>query len=427
MIRLAYTIITLGSSTLWGVVSGWLIYFYLPPGETPLVPLAFYSIVIILSKVINIVIGLPIGYLSDHTKSGWGRRLPYVISGAIFLPILFVLLWTPPTTYESNLNLLYIFIILIAFNLAYEIHQIPYESLLPELAIGEKDRVTISSWKTGFLLGGNVLAGFAGPMIGSLGYVTSMWIFAIIVSPFMILPGFFLRRHINTSYRPPQLIRRITFIKGLNTTFRNRNFQIFSISWVMFWTGAALVLETMPFIVTEICRLDEADAVYFYLPAIIVTLLAFPFVIRLSERYGMKTIYRGSLLAGAISLSAIMLIGDWIPIPLIAQGIIWVVIQSASLAGAQILPTAMIADIIDRDEPLTGQRREGSYYSVWAMLNQVSSGVATAVIPLFFLFGRSQVDPQGPLGVRLLGLLGGVLLLIAFWVFRNYKLGMGLR
>jgi Na+/melibiose symporter-like transporter len=109
------------------------------------------------------------------------------------------------------------------------------------------------------------------------------------------------------------------------------------------WTAATLVLETLPFVVTEVCQLKESDTVYFYLPAIAITLVAFPFITRLSERYGMKAIYRGSLLAGAISLPGLMLIGDGIPIPLLAQGIIWVVLQSASLAGAQILPSAMIA------------------------------------------------------------------------------------
>lgn len=153
MAWLIYTVITLGSATLWGSISGWLLYFYLPPGEQPLVPIAFYSVVILASKAVNILLGLPIGYLSDHTRSNWGRRLPYIIGGGIFLPVLFFFLWTPPSTTESNWNLLYLAAVLIAFSAAYEIHQIPYDFLLPELAVGEKDRVTISTWKTGFLLG----------------------------------------------------------------------------------------------------------------------------------------------------------------------------------------------------------------------------------------------------------------------------------
>ena len=389
------------------------------PGEPPIVPLAVYSIVILVSKVVNIVIGLPIGYLSDHTNSSWGRRLPYVIGGAILLPVLFVLLWTPPHAGASTSVPVYLFLVLIAFNLVYEVHQVPYESLLPELAVGEKDRVAISSWKTGFLLGGNILAGFTGPLIGSLGYVQTMWIFAIVAAPILILPGFFLRKRIDLSY---QTTRQISFINSLKATFSNRNFQIFALSWGLVWTGATLVLETLPYIVTEVCGLQEADAVYFYLPAIGITLLAFPFINQLSERYGMKTIYRGSLLAGAITLPTLMLIGDWMPVPLLAQGILWVVLQSASLAGAQILPGAMVAEITDYDEHLTGQRREGSFYSVWGLLNQASSGLGLAIIPLFLLLGRSKLDPQGPLGVRLLGLFGGLLLLVSFWVFHFYKL-----
>jgi GPH family glycoside/pentoside/hexuronide:cation symporter len=189
----------------------------------------------------------------------------------------------------------------------------------------------------------------------------------------------------------------------------------------LLWTAATLVLETLPFVVTEICHLTEADTVYFYLPAIAITLIAFPFINQLSARYGMKIVFRGSLLAGAVSLPLLILIGDWIPIPLLAQGIFWVVLQSASLAGAQILPSAMIAEITDIDEKQTGQRREGSFYSVWGLLNQVSSGLGLAIIPLFLLLGRSQSDPHGPLGVRLLGAAGGLILLAAFWIFRQYN------
>jgi glycoside/pentoside/hexuronide:cation symporter, GPH family len=420
MAWLAYTIITLGSSTLWGVASGWLLYFYLPPGEQPLVPLAIYSIVILVSKAVNILLGLPVGYISDHTRSSWGRRLPYVIGGAVFIPIFFVLLWTPPHNSSSSLTSVYLFLVLIAFNTAYEIHQVPYESLLPEMAVGEKDRVAISSWKTGFLLVGNILAGFTGPLIGKFGYFHSMLAFAMLVAPIMILPGFFLRKKIDYNFQPT---RQISFITSLKITFSNRPFQIFAIAWGLMWTAATLVLETLPFVVTEVCRLTEADTVYFYLPAIAITLIAFPFITQLAERYGMKVVFLGSLLAGAISLPGLMLIGDWIPIPLLAQGILWVVLQSASLAGAQILPSAMIAEITDYDEHLTGQRREGSFYSVWGLLNQVSSGLGLAVIPLFLLLGRSRSDPHGPLGVRLLGLAGGLILLISFWVFRNYESG----
>jgi glycoside/pentoside/hexuronide:cation symporter, GPH family len=281
-----------------------------------------------------------------------------------------------------------------------------------------EERVTISSWKTGFQLGGNILAGFTGPLIGWVGYVRTMLLFAVIAAPLLILPGFFLRKRVTIR---DQRSGQIPFLMSLKITFANRNFQVFALSWGLFWTGATFVLETLPFIVTEICRLPESDAVYFYIPAILITLISFPFIIRLSERYGMKATYRGSLFAGAISLASLMLISNRIPLPLLAQGILWVALQSASLAGAQILPSAMIAEITDEDEVQTGHRREGSFYSVWGLLNQAASGLGMAIIPLFLILGRSKSDPHGPLGVRLLGLLGGIFLFIAYVIFQQYK------
>src|SRR5258708_10584731 len=68
MTWLAYTIIILGSSTLWGIINGWLLYFYLPPQGNPLVPVALFSIFIIISRAINILIGLPIGRSEEHTS-----------------------------------------------------------------------------------------------------------------------------------------------------------------------------------------------------------------------------------------------------------------------------------------------------------------------------------------------------------------------
>ena len=86
------------------------------------------------------------------------------------------------------------------------------------------------------------------------------------------------------------------------------------------------------------------------------------------------------------------------------------------------LPQAFAAEITDYDEKLTGQRREGAYYSAWVLIGQLISGLAGAVLPLLFLLGRSQSDANGPLGVRLTGLIGGALMLISLLIFLRYPL-----
>ena len=134
-----YSIIVLGSSALWGMLNGWLLYFYLPPTGPTLIPAALYGLVLLVSKAITIGCTLAVGYISDRTKSSWGRRLPYIVAGGTLLPIFFVLLWTPPYSGYSIWNLVYITIILILFNVIYEFYQIPYK-LPPAGAVGLGER-----------------------------------------------------------------------------------------------------------------------------------------------------------------------------------------------------------------------------------------------------------------------------------------------
>jgi GPH family glycoside/pentoside/hexuronide:cation symporter len=416
MADIAYALLTLGSSSLWGFVSGWILYFYLPPNGGPLVPIALYSAVMLLSRGINIASTLPIGFISDQTRTRWGRRMPYIFASSLFMLGAFILLWTPPHPSESLTNLFYLAIVMVVFNMAYSFHQIPYEALLPEFAPEEKRRVNIAGWKSGFQLVGAVFAGFAGPLIEAIGYRNSALIFVGITFPFFFLPFFFIREN----QTPPETKSvSMGFWTHLKLTLANRAFLIFISAWALFWMSATFVLETIPYIATEICRGSEAETVYFYIAPIIVSLICFPVVTWLSNRYGKRIIFLSSLWLGALVLPGLFFISDSIPVPLLWQGVIWICLEAIALSGAQVLPSAIAAEITDEDAKATGQRREGSYYSTLGLLDQASSGAASALIPLFLLLGRSHSDTYGPLGVRLLGLVGGVILFIAFLVFRK--------
>ena len=131
----------------------------------------------------------------------------------------------------------------------------------------------------------------------------------------------------------------------------------------------------MPYIVTEICLLQVSDAPYFYIAGVLALLACYPAVNWLAGRFGKWNVFAGSLLASAVVMPGLMLIGPWFPIPLMAQGIIWILLQSIAMSGITMLPQAFAAEITDYDEKLTGQRREGAYYSAWVLLGQLISGL----------------------------------------------------
>ena len=420
-IDLSFSVIQLGTTILWSVIDGWLLYFYLPPegkGQA-LVPLAFFGVVTFSARAINALITPPIGYWSDHLHSRWGRRLPLMFSASLPLLIFFVLIWLPPVDGISMINLFYLGLMLILFNVAQALVVIPLGALLPELAVMDKHRVRLTMWSSTFQLLGVIAAGLAGLLIERFGFVQMAFIYAIFILPLLFLPFLTLREQPGRQIDAKQ---QFSFLQSLKITLKNRAFLILSAAGICFWAATTFVMAVMPYIVTEICLLQVSDAPYFYIAGVLALLACYPGVNWLAGRFGKWSVFAGSLLASAVVMPCVMLIGPWFAIPLMAQGIIWVVLQSIAMSGITMLPQAFAAEITDYDEKLTGQRREGAYYSSWVLLGQLISGLAGAILPLLFILGRSQSDVNGPLGVRLTGLIGGVLMFTALLIFWNYPL-----
>jgi GPH family glycoside/pentoside/hexuronide:cation symporter len=420
-VDVCYGLVNLGSTTLWSVLGGWLLYFYLPPeGEgSSLVPAALYGAAMLVVRAVNALIAPSIGHLSDQTRSRWGRRLPFMFVSALPMAVFFVLLWTPPLQQTSGWNLVYLAVIFLLYNLAYTLNQVPYMALLPELALTDQHRVRISAWSSGFFLLGMIVGGAAGPLIEGIGYRTTALAYAGVTLPLLYLPLLVLREQ---SGRQCQTRERVTLKDAAAAMLRNRAFLIMTATGILYWSVTTFVQSVIPFIVTEVCQLTKADTFSFYIPAIIASLVCYPGVTWLSDRLDKSTVFSASLLSSAVVLPGLMLIGEWFPLPLKAQGIIWITLQSVAMAGVTMLPPAFGAEITDHDEELTGHRREGAYYATWGLLDQAINGAASALLPLILLLGRSQSDPWGPLGVRLIGPLSGVMMFGAFLIFLRYPL-----
>jgi glycoside/pentoside/hexuronide:cation symporter, GPH family len=419
-VDLSYSLIALASTAIWGVLGGWLLYFYLPPeGEGPaLVPAALYGGAMLLLRVAAAAVTPSIGYLSDRTRSRWGRRLPYMFLSAIPLLVAFVLVWNPPVQGTSTWNLVYLLVVMGVYQVAYVFNQVPHMALLPEIALTDHHRVRVSMWAAIMTVLGMIAASVAGPLIERLGFFPTSLVYAVVLLPAFYLPFLVLRE------RPVRALqaRHPGFWRNLSTMIDNHAFVVMTATGACYWGIMALVQAVMPYIVTEICLLSESDTPLFYIPAVLASLVCYPLITALTRRWGKWRVFSASLLTSALVLPGLMLIGDWLPIPLKTQGIAWVTLQAVALSGVIVLPRAFGAEIVDLDEKLTGLRREGTYYATWGVLDQVVNGVIAAALPLLLLLGRSRLDAHGPLGVRLVGLLGGGLLFIGFLIFARYPL-----
>ena len=91
------------------------------------------------------------------------------------------------------------------------------------------------------------------------------------------------------------------------------------------------------------------------------------------------------------------------------------------LGGYFIVVYAMMGNVVDYDEMLTGRRREAIYYGAFSLANGLGIAVGTLILPV--LLGWLGYTHQNPLGVRVAFLAMAAAILIGALIFRAYRLG----
>jgi len=101
--------------------------------------------------------------LSDRTRTRWGRRIPWMLWGAIPFGALFFLQWLVPQFSANDATnnwwlFGYYLLIAILFNLAYTAVNLPYTALTPELTQDYNERTGLNSFRMAFSIGGSILS-----------------------------------------------------------------------------------------------------------------------------------------------------------------------------------------------------------------------------------------------------------------------------
>jgi len=116
-----------------------------------LVVASIWSIMIAIAKVLDGIIDIPFAGWTDKLKSKWGKRRPAILLGMVPMLIAYVLFLVPlQNTEESVLNTLWFGLLLCVFYAFYTLTMVTYYATFSEIVDNEKDRVTLSNFKTVF-------------------------------------------------------------------------------------------------------------------------------------------------------------------------------------------------------------------------------------------------------------------------------------
>ncbi len=158
--KLAYGAGDMGPAITANILVFFLLYFFTNVAG---LPAGLAGSILAIGKVGDAINDPIAGILSDRTRTRWGRRIPWMLFGAIPFGIFFFLQWIVPTFSEDpNVNNwgLFVYYVVVAtlFNLAYTAVNLPYTALTPELTQDYNERTNLNSFRFAFSIGGSILS-----------------------------------------------------------------------------------------------------------------------------------------------------------------------------------------------------------------------------------------------------------------------------
>lgn len=411
-----------GAGYIYGMtVNTWIMYFYLPPegsGRVPLLTLGAFTFAMFIGRIVDALADLPVAYFSDRTYGRRGRRIPYIIYGAVPLFIVFGLLWAPPGAPGSLANAVWFGLTVNLFFILFTAVFNPQYALLPEIARTDRERVLVSTYNATFtmLAAGLVMIG-SGLLIGRFGYLGMALTLGLLALLLTFGPVIAIRERPRTKDEVPQE----SFAGTLLLVFRNRPFLHYEFNMFIYYIGFNSLLAGVPYFVKVVLGQPEG-LVGLYLGAHLVSaMLMFPFVGPLSRRVGKRRLYLWGMGAIALILPLFFFVGKvLLPVAPAIQFLVLLAMAGVPLGILYVLPGALLSDCVDFDEGRTGSRREAIYVGVQNILQNAAVAFQTLFLAqLFRFFGYS---PQHPTGVYLLGPLAGLLFLGSFLIFYPYQL-----
>jgi glycoside/pentoside/hexuronide:cation symporter, GPH family len=340
---------------------------------------------IMIGKIWDAVTDPVMGYISDRTRSRFGRRRPYILLGAIPLGLSMWFFFTNPGFGNPVALLVWATVALCMLNTTLTIVNIPYSALTPELTSNYNEQTILNSWRFGFAIIGTILgaaivlptvqsfptrsAGFsaAGLIMGSIMALTALITFATVREP----------GHETKELPTTGLLQ--TYL----SVFRNKAFVILIITYALNILAINFLQGILVYYFKYIYH-AEAKTTGAMVILLCIAMAVIPLSIPLSKKIGKKATYQAGFSLLSLTCFVLYFAGHRLGINFFY---IMMGLAGVGLGLAYVAPWAMVPDTIEWDAVKTGNRKEGSYYGMWTFISKL--GQALSIATSGFILGRS--------------------------------------
>ncbi|MDP9865492.1 MULTISPECIES: MFS transporter [Streptosporangium] len=404
-VRIGYGIGSVSTAT-FSTVPGLLLLFYMT--NVLAVPAWLAGIVVFLPKVWDMLINPWVGQRSDRTASRMGARRPWMLLGALTLPVAFALTFAgPPLT--GTPAALYVAVCYFLTATAYAFYEVPYKAMAAEMTDDYHERSALLQWKMVFVGLAILLSGAVAPAIAGT-EAAGYRLMGLVVGAVLLVS--MLTSFAGTARAP--MVARVEAEASIRAQFAaarsSRPFMVLlGLSCAQMFAAGTL-LAGAPYLATYVLG-DPGATTTLFLCVVGPLLVTMPAWVRLSRRYdkrGAMILAAALFTAGTVGLAFAGELG-----PVYAH--VCVLVVGVGYAGLQLLQFSMLSDVIAHGALATGKRRAGVFTGLWTACETVVFALGALVLGwLLGAAGFVESDPGTPVAqpeaAVMAALYGGTLL-----------------
>lgn len=427
-VRIGYGLGSFATGT-FGTVPGLLLLYYLT--DILGVAAGLAGLLVFLPKAWDVLLNPWIGSLSDRTRHRWGPRLPWMLLGALVMPLCFAAIFAAPGLHGGGAAA-YVTVLFLLTATAYACFQVPYVALPAELTADPGERARLMSWRVAFLGAAILLSGAGAPLLAGAtadrpGTPEGYRFMGIVVGGVLLL-GMLAASAATAGARSvagpatePSLIAQLRAARG------NRPFAWLLAAFCVQAVATGVMLAGTQYFATYVLRRPDATPVLFAC-LIVPCLPAMPLWLSLSLRTGKRF---AAIVASLCFLAGALTTAFAPALPAVA---VYAAVALAGIgyAGMQMLPLAMLGDAIAADGLTSGRRRAGVFTGLWTAGETLGLAFGPGLFGLVLSAGgfvsassgSPAAQPESALTAILVGFgaLPAALLLVSLPLLARYDL-----
>jgi len=327
------------------------------------------------------------GFLSDRTRTRWGRRRPWLVIGTPLLILTFIAFYSTPEFVAGKSLFAYAMLFYILAGTLDSVINANYGALFPELFRTDASRASTNALRQAFQLVAMIISIALTPLVTSkIGYQMTAILYGILGGA-VILYMSLTSREVRTGIdeKKPDLWN------SLKDLFLNRKFWMAGFANAFYSAAMSLVLVAMPFFAKYTLKISEGQTSFLFAAVLLIAIGCVAVWAWLVRKFTLMPVWRAALLALAIAF-----------IPLyFAHSLVTALIFSAvvgfGFAGVITTMDLINAKVMDEDTRKHQVRREGIISNALGFMNRLNGLFTSAAFLLVFrIFGFESGDNPGP-------------------------------